>query len=195
MKRLFLLALVVSGTAFAEGGQDIDTGLPLGNGRYLSSRSSNGQTDNRILRSNSSDNTEVNAPSGKSVKTSIAGTPVVSVDTNGMTFTSGLQQPVFSAAAVITPAVTYGAGLGALTGRYNILAAGAPTSAFVEIPVPTANVGKKVTLFNQGSNPVAMVPKAGVVNVSGALTPFSCTTLKECECTGLTTGVWGCSQK
>jgi len=48
-------------------------------------------------------------------------------------------------------------------------------------------------VYNQGSNPVAIVPASGVVNVSAALTPYSCGTLKMCACEGLTTGGYGCS--
>lgn len=115
------------------------------------------------------------------------------VDTD-QTFT-GTAQSRYPAASVITPSVTYSASRGNLTARHNIIAAGAPTSAFVALPAATANVGKEIRLYNQGSNPVAIVPSSGVVNVSGALTPFVCTTLKQCQCTGLTTGVWGCSQQ
>ena len=99
------------------------------------------------------------------------------------------------AASVVTPFVTYAAGSAALTARTSLIAAGAPTSAFVELPAATANVGVTKELYNQGSNPVAIVPASGVINVSGALTPFSCTTLKKCTCQGLTTGVWGCAQQ
>ena len=114
-----------------------------------------------------------------------------------LTFASGGYQPKFPAASVITPvtAATALATGSTLTNRTTILAAGAPTAAFVALPVITANVGKSYTVYNQGSNPLAIVPQTGVVNVSAALTPFSCTTLKECKCTGLTTGVWGCSQQ
>lgn len=103
----------------------------------------------------------------------------------------------FPAAGVITPSTgvpTPAAG-NTLSERLTILAAGAPTAAFVVLPVATSSVGKTFTVWNQGSNPLAIVPQTGVINVSGALTPFSCTTLKQCQCTGLTTGVFGCSQQ
>ena len=106
-------------------------------------------------------------------------------------------QSIRPAAAVMTPstAVPTPAAGNTLSEVNTIIAAGAPTAAFVVLPVATASVGKTYRVFNQGSNPVAIVPQTGVVNVSAALTPFACTTLKECECTGLTTGVFGCSQK
>ena len=106
-------------------------------------------------------------------------------------------QPVFLAASVMTPSTgvpTPAAG-NTLSERNTIIAAGAPTAAFIVLPLATLSVGKSYTVYNQGSNPVAIVPQTGVVNVSAALTPFSCTTLKECKCTGLTTGVFGCSQQ
>lgn len=114
-----------------------------------------------------------------------------------VTFASGGYQPKFPAASVITPSTSFptpSAG-NTLSNRTTILAAGAPTAAYVALPVITANVGKSYTVYSQGSNPLAIVPQTGAVNVSAALTPFSCTTLKECKCTGLTTGVWGCSQQ
>lgn len=123
-------------------------------------------------------------------------TPVASLNGTGITLQAG-QQIRAPAAAVITPETsvpTPSAG-NTLTNRNTIVAAGAPTAAFVVLPAATASVGRKYTVFNQGSNPVAIVPQTGVINVSAALTPFACTTLKECECTGLTTGVYGCSQK
>lgn len=106
-------------------------------------------------------------------------------------------QDIYPAAAVITPSTSFptpSAG-NTLTQKRTILAAGAPTAAYVVLPAATSSVGKGYTLFNQGSNPVAIVPSTGVINVDAALTPFACTTLKECECTGTVTGGWWCSQK
>jgi len=123
-------------------------------------------------------------------------TPVAVVDSTGITMQSGAQMKAI-AASVMTPStssITPAAGF-TLSERNTIIAAGAPTAAFVVLPAATSSVGKRFTLFNQGSNPVAIVPQTGAINVSAALTPFSCTTLKECQCTGLTTGVFGCSQQ
>jgi len=118
--------------------------------------------------------------------------------TNGNTvYTAAGTQDVFPVAGVITPStasITPAAGY-TLTGRYSIVVAGAPTANFVVLPVATTVVGKSFRLYNQSSNPVAIVPQTGSINVSAALTPFACTTLKECECTGITNGNFGCSQK
>jgi len=106
-------------------------------------------------------------------------------------------QPKFPAAAVITPSTsvpTPSAG-NTLSNRRTIVAAGAPTAAFVVLPRATLSVGKTYSVLNQGSNPVAIVPQTGSINVSGALTPFPCTTLKECQCTGLTNSTFSCSQQ
>jgi len=122
---------------------------------------------------------------------------VTSITNSGSETFTGTGGIVYPAAAVITPSTsvpTPAAG-NTLSGRFTILAAGAPTAAFVVLPIATSSVGKTYTVFNQGSNPLAIVPQTGVVNVSGALTPFSCTTLKQCQCTGITTGVFGCSQQ
>lgn len=111
-------------------------------------------------------------------------------------FAAGIQ-PQFPAAAVITPSTsvpTPSAG-NTLSNRRTIVAAGAPTAAFVVLPVATASVGKTYSVLNQGSNPVAIVPQTGSINVSGALTPFACTTLKECQCSGLTSSTFSCSQQ
>lgn len=125
-----------------------------------------------------------------------ATTPNVTFQSNGIALTN-TNDLIYPAAAVITPSTgvpTPAAG-NTLTNRYTILAAGAPTAAFVVLPVATTSVGRSWTVYNQGSNPLAIVPQTGVINVSAALTPFSCTTLKECKCTGIATGTFGCSQQ
>lgn len=142
--------------------------------------------------------------SSKEYRSAYIGTSVVVKASGSVTmganstvsYASGAQ-PKFIAAAVITPetGVPTPAAGNTLSERHTILAAGAPTAAFVVLPVATSSVGKVFKIWNQGSNPLAIVPQTGVINVSGALTPFSCTTLKECTCTGLTTGVFGCSQQ
>jgi hypothetical protein len=137
------------------------------------------------------------APTALAFAVGAATTPNASLSTSGLTFVNNGMDIVYPAAAVITPSTgvpTPAAG-NTLTNRYTILAAGAPTAAFVVLPVATSSVGKTFTVFNQGSNPLAIVPQTGVVNVSAALTPFSCTTLKECQCKGLTTAAFGCSQQ
>jgi hypothetical protein len=88
---------------------------------------------------------------------------------------TGIAQEKYPVAGVITPATAATAVAAApITARHNVIAAGAPTAAFVQLPAVTANVGKQISVFNQGSNPVAIVPSTGVINVSAALTPFSC---------------------
>lgn len=100
---------------------------------------------------------------------------------------------------VLTPATSYptpASVAGSISSRYNIVAAGGPTAMFVGFPQATtlpANV-KQFGVFNQSSNPVALVPYPGdTFNVSAAATPFSCTTLKYCECLKLTATNWGCT--
>jgi hypothetical protein len=105
---------------------------------------------------------------------------------------SGTAQARYPAASVITPAVTYAASLGNITARHSIIAAGAPTSAFVALPAITLSVGDQFSVFNQGSNPVAIVPSTGSLNGAAALTPFSCPAGKRCDCIGITTALWGC---
>jgi hypothetical protein len=110
---------------------------------------------------------------------------------------TGTAQPKFPAAPVITPATAATAVAAApLTRRNSILAAGAPTAAFVALPAATAVVGESYTIYNQGSNPLQIVPGAGnTANVAGATTPFACATAKECECVGLTSTNFGCTAR
>ncbi len=120
------------------------------------------------------------------------------ISTGNITFTTSGKQDVYAAPPVITPDTAYPTPAAAkfLTGRYNIIAAGAPTAAFVSLPAATTLPNGALTygLFNQGSNPVAIVgAPSDTLNVSAAATPFSCTTLKYCECTRLTTTNWGCT--
>lgn len=192
---LLICSVLIATTAFAQDGDGVDTKLPLGNGQWLSSWSSNHQTNNRLLRSDTSDNTYVNAPSGSTVKMSVAKTPYASVGTGGLTFVGAGVQPIFPSASVLTPAVTYGAGLGAITARYSTVATAGPTSMFLELPAPTANVGKAFNVTNYAANAAQLVPPSGVVNVSGALTPFSCASQKECTCTALTSSGYWCVAK
>lgn len=98
-------------------------------------------------------------------------------------------------ATYVTPAATYGAGLGALSQVRSIIAAGAPTIAYVELPAATANVNKTRVLYNLAGGAVNMVPASGVVNVSAALTPYICPANKVCTCHGITTGIWGCGNQ
>lgn len=102
----------------------------------------------------------------------------------------------YPAAAVITPSTSFptpSAG-NTLSNRHTIVAAGAPTATYVVIPAATAIVGQPYTVYNQSSNPAAIVPAAGVINVAAALTPYACSAGAVCSCRGLTSGVIGCSQ-
>lgn len=176
-------------------------GATVANNTYIKARNQAANANISMLAADATDDTVLNADSGDVIKFSVATTPIAQLGSTGFStdvpYAAGGFQDKFPAAAVMTPStssVTPAAGY-TLSERNTIIAAGAPTAAFVVLPVATTSVGKRFTLFNQGSNPVAIVPQTGVINVSAALTPFSCTTLKECECTGLTTGVFGCSQK
>lgn len=175
-------------------------GTVQANNAFLKFRNAANDADLSWAKVDSTDDTVINADSGDLIKLSVATTPIAQFGSTGWTtdlpFATSAQ-PQFVAATVITPStssVTPAAGY-SLSERRHIIAAGSPTLAIVVLPVATASVGKTYSLYNQGSNPVAMVPQTGVVNVSGAMTPFICTTLKECQCSGLTTGVFGCSQQ
>lgn len=102
--------------------------------------------------------------------------------------------PQFPAAGVITPSTSYPtpAAGNLLTNQDYMVASGAPTANFVTFPAPTAIVGQSRRLHNLSANPVAIVPQGGAINAAAALTPYSCATLKECECRVLTTSLIGC---
>lgn len=125
-----------------------------------------------------------------------AGTPVANVQSDGVAF-PGTGQVVYPAAAVITPSTSYPtpAAGNTLSGRRTILAAGAPTAAFVVLPAATSSIGKAYTIYNQGSNPLAISPQLDTVNVQTAATPYSCASAKECECVGLNSTTWGCTSR
>jgi len=183
--QILLLAVLIPASSYAQGAPDIDTTLPIGNGKWLSSRSANGQTENRLLGSDSSNNTVLNVKSGSAIVVAVDKTP-----TGVELSADGIKAPV---APVITPATAATAVAAApLTYENSVIAAGAPTLALVQIPAATASVGKKKNLLSLSSNPVAIVPAGGAINAFGALTPFICAAGKVCKCEGMTTGIWGC---
>lgn len=176
-------------------------GTVVNNATWLKFRNAANSADIKWFKGDASDNSQINAATGKVIRFSVAETPVADLGASGfatdVSYAAGGYQDKFPAAAVITPSTsvpTPSAG-NTLTERYTILAAGAPTAAYVVLPVATSSVGKSYTVYNQGSNPLAIVPQTGSINVTGALTPFSCTTLKECQCRGLSTSTFGCSQQ
>lgn len=168
MKGILLTLLVVfSSTAYAQGGPDIDTGLPLGNGRWLSSRNASGFGENKILRSTSSDNTEVNAPSGKSIKGSIASTPITSTDSTGHSLVSSASN-YFKVAYVATPATNLTPVAGTNDFRpITMVATAAPTSAAIALPASPVD-GEEREFFNAGANPVVVAALGTPVMNGGA---------------------------
>lgn len=154
-----------------------------------------GGTPVNAVKLDGANNLHLSAITGKSVSLDVAGTPVHSCNSAGCSYTSASQQDVFPAAAVVTPGVTYGAGLGTLTQRYNEVATAGPTSQFYELAAPTANIGKSFELVNRSANPAPIVPAAGVINATGALTPYACATTKRCTCTANSSAGYWCSSE
>lgn len=175
----------------------VKNGISIRNGNYINfANATPAATALPVLKLDTANNPFLNAITGKTVKLGVNGTSTVKVTATDMQFAIAGGQPQYPIAAIITPSTSFptpNAG-DTLTQVNSILAAGAPTAAFVELPAATANVGKTFTLFNQGSNPGGMVPISGdTVNVAAAATPFSCATGKKCDCTGLINSNWGCS--
>lgn len=184
--RVFILSFIVTGVAMAQGANDIDTSLPLGNQRWLSARAAGNQTENKLLRSDGSNNTQLNAPTGKEVQITVAKTPVAKGSSTGWTYTTAGAMNKFPVISVITPSTSYPTpnATDAISNRLNMIATAAPTAVFVEIPRATINAGADgFNLWNTGASPVQMVPQSGDnVNVLAAGTPFACTTGKWCTC-------------
>lgn len=186
ISQIVVLAIILVGvatSAFAQGGADVSTGLPLDYGKWLSSRGSCATCSLRLLRADSSDNTEVNAASGKVVRLSAAQTAMADVDaTSGVLLKSNTQQIVFQAQSIITPKTDLTPTSGStLSNRFNAIATAAPTANFVFIQ-ETPNVGKSFSIYNPSANPLQIIPRDGVINQSAALTPFACAATKDCRC-------------
>lgn len=97
--------------------------------------------------------------------------------------------------AIITPTTNLTPVAGArLSNRVAYVVTAAPTAAFVFIQ-PTLSVGKSYEVYNQGANPLPIIPEDGTINLTGALTPYVCATGKYCACTGLSTSLASCSSK
>lgn len=172
---LFLFPVV----CFAQGGPDNWAGgLPLGNGKWLTSRAASNQTEVQVLRVNTSGNLEVSP----------------SLDTN-ITFNApyGVSYP---ASTVITPATAATAvGAAPLTNHSYIVAAAAPTANFVQLPEASTVLGEVRRVINTSANPVAIVPASGdSANATGAATPYACSAASTCSCEAATSALWGCSQ-
>ena len=108
---------------------------------------------------------------------------------------SGIVAPV----AIITPVTAHptpGKGGDVSVGTVNRLVAGSPTLAYVQVPVATANVGKSLTVVNEGSNPVLIAAQGtDTMQAAAANTPYSCATTKLCDCVANSTSTWRCGSK
>jgi hypothetical protein len=179
-------------------------GSVLGNNTFLKARNQAGNGDLSLLKANASDHTVLNAASGKTIILSVANTPIANMGAIGVSgfagnipFTSGFGVKL-AAAPIMTPDTAFptpGSGSD-LVAKVSIMAAGAPTAAFVQLPLATAAVGETYQVANRSSNPVAIVPISGnTQGVAAAATPFACTTLKMCDCTAVSTSNWQCGLK
>lgn len=117
---------------------------------------------------------------------------------NGLSFPIAGTQPIYPAAAVLTPSTSFPTPNSAdsMVNRYNIVATAAPTAIFVELPKATPRVGKTFTTVNQSANPLLIVPITGdSVNAVAAGTPYSCATTKVCDCTALANTLYSCTSR
>lgn len=117
-----------------------------------------------------------------------ASTPNMELSNAGLNFLTAGMGENLPAGQVFTPAtnLTPVAGARLLANRLGAVATAAPTLAVV-FAQPTASVGKVVRIYNQGANPLLILPEDGAINATGALTPFSCAAGKICTGWGLST--------
>jgi hypothetical protein len=136
----------------------------------------------------------VAAPTAIALSAGAANTPNSTFDNSGLTFATAGMGENLPAGQVLTPAtdLTPVAGARLLQNRLSSVATAAPTLAVV-FAQPTASVGKVLRFYNQGANPVLILPEDGQVNASAALTPFICAAGKICTGTGFSTTkmLWG----
>lgn len=185
-KLVLLLGLFLPGLALAQSG----TNPVVVNGNHVSLAAPNATPSSLNLQVPNAGGT-FNIYTGGSKRMAIDGS-------GNLSFPTTTTNIAFPAAAVVTPATSFPTpgGAGGITYRNSIVAAGAPTATFVQLPLATISVGKTFSVFNQSSNPAAIVPISGdTQGVSAAATPFACTTLKTCDCTALTSANWMCGVK
>lgn len=100
--------------------------------------------------------------------------------------------------AVITPSTTYptpNAG-DTLSMKFSLIAAGAPTASYVELPKATAIVGYFTSFgfWNPSANPVAVVPIQGdSINALAAGTPYPVSAGKKGSCDKVSNTLWVCT--
>lgn len=206
MKRLTfaILALLVPAIAFAQSssvtGSQVSNlcGLatPCGdliasinvyltNGSWLKSRNAADNADLNLLRADTSDNTELNVASGKTLNLSVAGTPVSSMAATGaLTTGAGITATTGNITSTAGSFIVSAAGQGYRLAAYvptfaatpvagtNLIAPGlnvAPTAAantaamFAATPV----VGTQYRIFNSGPNTVRL-KGGGATTINGA---------------------------
>ncbi len=143
---LLALNTLCGGIALAQDGSDCWTGgLSLGNNSYLCSRSSNGQTSHRLLKTDSTDNVHINIPSGKKGFIEVAQTPVATISSTGIDLAAGkaIRPATNSVTFKSTPTPT----VDLLVVGYNI-PAGTPTaSTIARLPASPA-IGDVVDFYN-----------------------------------------------
>jgi hypothetical protein len=153
MKRILIaLALVLNAhLAFAQ--DDIDISDVIGGGKYLGARTADNQTIVPVLGLDSSNNSQVNALSGKSVILSAAKTPVASFSSTGSTI-----PPLVTTYEVVAGAGTTVADAAALSG----------TKYVHQVTGANGTVGVKfVTATPVGSVQIILNTTAGVLKVYG----------------------------
>jgi hypothetical protein len=133
------------------------------------------------------------APTSIALSAGAANTPNSTFDSSGLTFATAGMGENLPAGKVFTPAtdLTPVAGARLLSNRLGAVATAAPTAAYV-FAQPTASVGKVVRVYNQGANPLQILPEDGTINAAAALTPFACTAGKLCTCWGLSSSQMIC---
>lgn len=165
MKNLITILLALVPTfAYAEGDPDVVSGFPIGNGKWIGARDANNALDIKLMSVDSSDNTVINAKSGKSIKLSAAETSIAEVNSTGLKFNAGYG--LIQAPYVPTMAATPVAGTNVVKPGLNVVpTAAANTAAFIggATPVP----GETFRIVNASGQTVRL-KAAGGATLNGA---------------------------
>jgi hypothetical protein len=145
-------------------------GTVLSNNVYLKARNAADGADIEWMKLDSSDNLQLNAGSGKSIKLTVAKTPIPnfpSVDVNGFTadlaFKAGVAPRMvpYTVTAATTPVV----GTNMLLPGYNIVPTVAANAKAILMPATGADstpiAGKVYQIYNQGGNTIHIVAGGG----------------------------------
>jgi hypothetical protein len=161
---LTIFALLIPSLAFAQGGPDSWTGgLPVGNSKWISSVSGDGQSHNKILKSDGEGDLHINVPTGSTYSIEVGETAIATGDANAFPIYAEGKGPRMSV-YVPTFAATPVAGTNDIKKGYNAIPTAAANTAACLPAVPVA--GDTFEGFNSMANTVR-VKACGTPGING----------------------------